>query len=635
MAMSAEEWRALVHKLEPEAREDQRGYARKVALLGALGYAAIGVALLALTGFAGLVIYIAVVGAFALVKLLIPIVGLGYVIFRSLAVKFDPPQGLEVHREQAPELFEMIDEVRVAVRGPEVHSVLVDGAANASIVQIPRRGLILRSRNYLTLGLPYMQAMSAEQLRAVVAHELGHLSKNHGRFGSWVYRIRATWWQLLDRLEQRRSVMTWPFRRFFEWYVPRFDAYSFPLRRAHEFEADRAAAQAAGPLAVSSSLLVGTLAARQLGRYYWPRVYERATHQAQVPRSAFGAIRAELKAGRDDERARFWMESELHHEPAADDTHPSTEERILSLGLAPLEVLAAAEATSPSSAADEYLGTLERTLVDALDELWHASIEDAWQDRYLDGQRSRARLRDLEQRAADGSLPVEEARERAELTEVLRGADRGLLLYRELLANDPTDGFANYAIGRLLLEQGDEAGLSHLDRAIDHEADAVLTGCALASEFLGERGRHDQARAYDKRAERQVRVLEAAGAERQAVRLEDEFVQHDLSEEQLEEVRSAAIWTDEIRRVYAVRRRNEHLDNAYPLYVFALVPVNQWRTIWRESSDESELTLAERFARDLKLMVDFQVLQTGPRGGGVQKRFSAFENALIYDREAA
>jgi hypothetical protein len=49
MAMGAEEWRALVHRLEPEARRDQRAYARKVALLGVLGYAVIGSALVALT----------------------------------------------------------------------------------------------------------------------------------------------------------------------------------------------------------------------------------------------------------------------------------------------------------------------------------------------------------------------------------------------------------------------------------------------------------------------------------------------------------------------------------------------------------------------------------------------------------
>jgi hypothetical protein len=186
-----------------------------------------------------------------------------------------------------------------------------------------------------------------------------------------------------------------------------------------------------------------------------------------------------------------------------------------------------------------------------------------------------------------------------------------------------------------LLEQDDESGLAHLDRAMNSEADTVLPACGLASEFLAERGRYNDARAYDERAERQLRALEAAGAERQNVGLDDEFVRHDLSEEQVEEVRSTAAWVDDVRRVYVVRRRNEHLDDDYPLYVFAVVPANNWRTIWRESSDDDAPSLAERFAHDLKLQVDFQVIQTGPRGGSVEKRFGAFEGALVYDREAA
>jgi hypothetical protein len=53
------------------------------------------------------------------------------------------------------------------------------------------------------------------------------------------------WAQLLRGLEQVESWATMPFRRFFEWYAPYFAAYSFPLRRRHEYEADTAAAEAA------------------------------------------------------------------------------------------------------------------------------------------------------------------------------------------------------------------------------------------------------------------------------------------------------------------------------------------------------------------------------------------------------
>lgn len=112
-----------------------------------------------------------------LLKLLLPIAVLVWIVARSLFVKFEPPSGIRLHRAHEPELFRMIDEVRGKIRGPRVHDVLVDDNANAREAQVPRLLGMLGSRNYLVLGLPFFFALSADELRAVVAHELGHLSR--------------------------------------------------------------------------------------------------------------------------------------------------------------------------------------------------------------------------------------------------------------------------------------------------------------------------------------------------------------------------------------------------------------------------------------------------------------------------
>lgn len=59
-------------------------------------------------------------------------------------------------------------------------------------MQHARLGVLGWHVNYLILGLPLMQAVSPEQFRAIVAHELGHLSRNHSRFAGWIYRVRLT-----------------------------------------------------------------------------------------------------------------------------------------------------------------------------------------------------------------------------------------------------------------------------------------------------------------------------------------------------------------------------------------------------------------------------------------------------------
>ena len=138
--MDDERWQALVRRLEPQARARPVAYRRKVVLLAILGYAFIASLLLVLFGFAAVVVYLALTGTvILLLKLLIPIGGVFFVIARSLYVKFEPPGGVRLKRDQVPELFRMIEDVRRSIQGPQIHEVRVNGDTNAGVVQVPRR----------------------------------------------------------------------------------------------------------------------------------------------------------------------------------------------------------------------------------------------------------------------------------------------------------------------------------------------------------------------------------------------------------------------------------------------------------------------------------------------------------------
>ncbi|MEG4802819.1 M48 family metallopeptidase [Microcoleus sp. ARI1-B5] len=134
----------------------------------------------------------------------------------------------------------MVDELTTKLQAPRFHNILLNREFNAAVVQVPRLGIFGWQKNYLLLGLPLMQSLSLEQFKAVRAHEVGHLSRNHSRFAGWIYRIRKTWLQIYERLHQSEqhgaSIL---FNSFLEWYWPSFNAYSFILARMDEYEADR------------------------------------------------------------------------------------------------------------------------------------------------------------------------------------------------------------------------------------------------------------------------------------------------------------------------------------------------------------------------------------------------------------
>lgn len=219
--MHQEQFDALVGRLSLFARQHTARYKLHVALLAVLGYSYIFAILLGLLAALTMMIWLIVTTGrinVAIVKLIV-IVGIPiFIVLNSLWVKFAPPIGLELSRSQYPSLFALIDELTSKLQAPTFHRVLLTEEFNAAVTQVPRLGIFGWQQNYLILGLPLMQALSPIQFRAVLAHELGHLSGNHSRFAGWIYRLRIAWVQLLERLEQggHDSVLA-VFKKFFDW----------------------------------------------------------------------------------------------------------------------------------------------------------------------------------------------------------------------------------------------------------------------------------------------------------------------------------------------------------------------------------------------------------------------------------
>jgi hypothetical protein len=73
-----------------------------------------------------------------------------------------------------------------------VDDVIIVDDLNAAVQQRPKWGLFGPSTHSLLRGAPLLPMMSADEVRAVIAHEFGHLSYAHGRMGASVYRLDHT-----------------------------------------------------------------------------------------------------------------------------------------------------------------------------------------------------------------------------------------------------------------------------------------------------------------------------------------------------------------------------------------------------------------------------------------------------------
>ena len=275
--MDAERFQAMVTRLERESGAHPRSYLLRVAALALLGFALLG-ALLAAAGFgllliAGIVVAIIATGGAALLVLLkfgkllfflaVPLWFLVRSAMKALFVRLPAPQGEALARSDAPALFAAIDGMRRQLRGPAVHRVLLVDEVNAAIVQRPLFGLFGFPRNHLLLGLPLLESLSPDEALAVVAHEYGHLSGSHGRFAAFIYRLRLSWATIEALARHWQGFFGRWLGRAVAWYAPYFNAYTFVLARANEYEADRAAADLVGKPVVAAALKRVNVAAPQ------------------------------------------------------------------------------------------------------------------------------------------------------------------------------------------------------------------------------------------------------------------------------------------------------------------------------------------------------------------------------------
>jgi Zn-dependent protease with chaperone function len=366
---------APVRTLEDRARRYPAVYRAQVAAVAALGYLyVLGLLFLLLVLVAGLVYAAAQVrgGAVVFFKLLVPVGDLGYVLFRSLWIRVPDLKGLPLPSERFPALAASIEKIRAQVEAPRFRRVLLDGNFNAGVAQRPSFGLVGPSVSDLVLGLPLMQAPPRAEFEAVLAHEMGHVSRQHGRFGHWIYRVRATWGRLSDTVNAGDSAgASLLLGRFLSWYAPFFSAYSFVLARLDEYEADQASVRVAGRDTVAAALTCIELLGRFHAERHWGEISRELNGGGTVrdPHAPFARL---VAAPVDSNEMEHWLGDAVRRQTDHTDTHPCLADRLRAIGVAgspPLPV------PMHESAAATLLGRSADGLALELDHRWWADVE--------------------------------------------------------------------------------------------------------------------------------------------------------------------------------------------------------------------------------------------------------------------
>jgi Zn-dependent protease with chaperone function len=548
--MERAEFEALIERMEGIAAARPQAYRRRVFGLAALGYGYLLLVVLVLLALTALsvwsLVYLKALG----VKLVLIVGALLYAVVRSLWVKHQPPDGVPLGAGEAPRLFSLLEELRQGLQTPAIHTVLVTPDFNAGISQVPRLGMFGVYRNYLILGLPLMKALSVEQFKAVLAHELGHLSRGHARAANRIYRMRLIWTRLEASFTRRPQWGAGLIRQFFKWYIPYFSAVSFPFARANEFEADAAAVKLTSARAAAQALTGVHVIGSYFTQKYWPAIHAAAKDAPQPAFAPYSGFVAQGVAEAPPEDLERWQQAALNQATSHVDTHPSLRDRLQAIG-APAEFAPPASSVS----ADRLLGDSAARLEQTFDTEWRTRVAASWQKFHADTQTKRARLAQLQAQRDVAALAEQDAVEFAGLVEeVGDGPEAALPLLRDALARYPGSAAAGFRLARVLLRQGQEEGVAVMERALRDQPSAALAGAELLRDYFGQKGDQVNRKRWQDRLVDETIRLRRGAAERRTMRLSDRYVHHGLDAQTVATLARQLKSIAGLRRAYLVRR---------------------------------------------------------------------------------
>ncbi|HEU0290068.1 MAG TPA: M48 family metallopeptidase [Burkholderiales bacterium] len=392
--------------------------------------------------------------------------------------------GREVKPEGAPRLFAEIAELRKKIDAPGEMRVMLDAEFNASAAET--RGILglFGTRSVLTLGIPLLAALSREQVLAVIAHELGHFSRRHGRLGHWLYRARVGWLAYAYDVGQSDSALDRAAAWYAEQFVPYFSTLSFVHSRQCEYEADSAGASAVGSRTFAEAL-TGLVAFGRVWADGFQREVIRWKHEMpEAPPDFYQRFSA---AARKWPRAELndWLTEELGTRSGWLDTHPSLAERLAPLHEEPRL------AEVHSNAGSDLLGNTWETVLAEFNAEWLGRERVDWSIEHL---RYKHVLQPL--LAADAvsvtRWPEHARLARARALRVLQPAE-GIADLRALHGQYPSNAEIAFAYGAALLREKDGTGAALLEKLAKGDARYRAPAYARLQAYYQREGNDEQA----------------------------------------------------------------------------------------------------------------------------------------------
>jgi hypothetical protein len=498
--VDSSDYSILIGRLERELDLSPKLHYARVACVVALGYLPLvifgGIALGSLVGIIASLLHHGLSPS-ATITFLVSGGAFGCIAF-VLGQSTYHDEGREVQYDEAPALFTAIDDVseRTADRSGSktkslgVASVALDGSFDFTLHANARLGVFGRTTYRLTMGVPLLMALTVAELKALLAHEMGHFVGEGHRFSRWVYCQRMIWQSVHQRLSTADEGMERVVGFIYVRYAAFFVAHTFAVARRVEYLADQAAAKATHVGALANALTKMALMGRFLEELFWPRLMQQVDRHAEPPYLPFSMMPRAFGLARKEWARQDWVDRAMRVLGAEGDTRPSLADRFAALNVEP-----APPAYAPERSAMALFKENAQAVLKWCDEEWLEENISAWRERHKAIGELRWKLSEYEKVARE-ELKPEDLWQKSLLIFELGDLPAAIEELQLLVAREPGMAKAHLMLGKLLLQHGNESGLKNLALAAQYDAAMVEDAGGVGYSYLADRGRKGEAQRF-------------------------------------------------------------------------------------------------------------------------------------------
>lgn len=286
--------------------------------------------------------------------------------YRCLQYKAVMPQGVTLMEDKAPELFNLVEQLRSHFQRPTIHRIVIASDYQLDIVKTPHWALPVRSMNTLVIGLPVLQCLSAKHFECMLARRFGQFSNRRNALTNWLYQLRAIWPQYHASYSKQGTPGIEPLKWVFAIYAPLYASFSIHAARQDELNADSYALEQYNDEIVREVITTDAACRFYLHTRYWPAVNKIAALETRSPPTPHKKMAAVVLANLKGEKLQELVNETFQAASDAKDPLPALLNRVHNIGHDRPHMN---DFHEPSAAA-QYLNATLNNVIAVIDKLW-------------------------------------------------------------------------------------------------------------------------------------------------------------------------------------------------------------------------------------------------------------------------